>query len=292
MHKCIVTILVVIVFTIPLLTVHVLFKCNSEITWLEAEWSAGDVLGYVAGFEAFMGATVLGLVSVYQNKKANETNERLLEMQKEQQRIQVKEKAAPVDVTPIILEDNKEDKMRYVVCDEKYADEFSFLNTKYSFFRFLEAPGVEKGCAKLFNMVIELENISDIVLTEIKIENLKVYDFLTNVSGVSVERENAPEYKYDNDPYQIARCFIKPHEKTKLCIQMYMDEIRLDEETFFVNFDLATTSIYNVGFSANVTLYRNNIIDENDRVFVTMEHRRFFNLSEIDEKRIKKLYST
>ena len=54
-HRILVAFLVVLVFALPLVAVHLLFKWRSGIHWLEAEWTAGDVLGYIAGFEALLG---------------------------------------------------------------------------------------------------------------------------------------------------------------------------------------------------------------------------------------------
>ena len=76
-HKILVAIITILVFALPLVVVHFLFKWHSGIPWLEAEWLAGDVLGYIAGFEALLGTVVLGFVTVYQSDKANEENERL-----------------------------------------------------------------------------------------------------------------------------------------------------------------------------------------------------------------------
>ena len=280
-HKILVAIISVLVFMLPLVVVHFLFKWYSGIWWLEAEWLAGDVLGYIAGFEALLGTVVLGLVSVYQTDEANATNDRLMEMQEEQRRFQIKEKAAPVDITPIILDEKRN---YYVVWNNHYAEEFDVVNQKYKYIFFTDAPGIVRNHAKVFNMVIELENISDIVLTEIYIENLRVYDIITNATGVSLEKENILEYAYANDSDQMARCLLKPHEKIKLCLKIYMDEYRLDEESFHVNFDLSTMSIYNVIFSANVTLFRNNVVDVTDRVYVTIDRRYFLNMPEaVDE---------
>lgn len=280
-HKILVVIISVLVFLLPLVAVHFLFKWRSGIWWIEAEWLAGEVLGYIAGFEALLGTVILGLVSVYQNEKANDINKRLMDMQEEQQRFQIKEKASPVDITPIILD---QERKYYVVNDDDYADEFDVVNQKYKYFFFIDSPEVVREKGQLFNMVIEIENISDIVLTEIHIDNLRIYDIITNATGVSLEKENILEYTYANDSEQMARGLLKPHEKIKLCLKIYMDEYRMDEASFHVNFDLSTMSIYNVIFSANVTLFRNNVVDITDRVYVNIDRRYFLNMPEaIDE---------
>ena len=185
------------------------------------------------------------------------------------------------DLSPIILDKKRK---YYVVTDDDFSEEFDIVNQKYEYFFFMDAPGVVRENAKLYNMVIELENVSDIVLTEIYIENFKVYDIITNATGVCIERENIREYNYDNSSEQMAKLLLKPHEKIRLCLKIHMDEYRMDEESFYVNFDLSTMSIYNVIYSANVTLFRNNVIDTVDRVYVSTERRYFVNMPEaVDE---------
>lgn len=76
-------------FALPLLIVHMLFKWNSGNSWLAAEWSAGDVLGYIAGFESLIGTIALGIVTVYQSNKANEANERLAKENNQLQKISI-----------------------------------------------------------------------------------------------------------------------------------------------------------------------------------------------------------
>lgn len=76
-------------FALPLLIVHILFKWSSGNSWLAAEWSAGDVLGYIAGFESLSGTIALGIVTVYQSKKANEANERLAKENNQLQKISI-----------------------------------------------------------------------------------------------------------------------------------------------------------------------------------------------------------
>lgn len=60
---------VLLLFLVPLILVHIVFKFNSNIEWLTAEWSAGDVLSYIAGFEAFIGTVTLGGLAILQNQQ-------------------------------------------------------------------------------------------------------------------------------------------------------------------------------------------------------------------------------
>lgn len=78
-----------VAFVLPLLIVHILFKWTYDNPWLVAEWSAGDVLGYIAGFESLIGTITLGIVTVYQSSKANEVNERLAKENNQIQKISI-----------------------------------------------------------------------------------------------------------------------------------------------------------------------------------------------------------
>ena len=44
-------------------------------------------------------------------------------------------------------------------------------------------------------------------------------------------------------------------------------------------------SIYNVIFSTNVTLFRNNVVDIVDRVYVIIDQCNFQNMLELDESK-------
>ncbi len=63
---------IVICFVIIPLIVNWLFKQSAPIPMLEAEWEAGEVLGYVSGILSFVGTMFLGWVSWKQNQNLQE----------------------------------------------------------------------------------------------------------------------------------------------------------------------------------------------------------------------------
>lgn len=73
-HKLLSVLCVIAIFALPLLIVHCLFKWHSGYEFLNAEWTAGDVLGYIAGFEAFLGTVALGALALWQNHLFREDN--------------------------------------------------------------------------------------------------------------------------------------------------------------------------------------------------------------------------
>lgn len=76
-HKVWTIIICSLAFVLPLVIVHALFKYYFGIDWLVADWESGDVLSYIAGFEAFIGTVFLGIVSFEQNRRAEEANKKL-----------------------------------------------------------------------------------------------------------------------------------------------------------------------------------------------------------------------
>lgn len=78
---------IIIIF---LLVVQILFSVPAPNKWLEAAWGAGD-------FISFVGTVSLGLVAVYQTKKANEISFRLLQIEEERRRPQIDIRAISKD---------------------------------------------------------------------------------------------------------------------------------------------------------------------------------------------------
>ena len=68
-HKVSTAIIAIALFFVPLLVIHILFLWNSGIDWMVARWTPGDLMGYVAGFEAFIGTVALGALALWQNQQ-------------------------------------------------------------------------------------------------------------------------------------------------------------------------------------------------------------------------------
>ncbi len=234
------------------------------------------------GYMAFFGTVLLGAIALLQSHKANAINDRLLNMQEESQRFQIKEKAAVVDVKPMIIDKKKR---YYVVCDDDYADTFDVVNQKYKYFFFYNCEQIDHSQSRYFNVVLEIKNISDTILKEIHINDFRLYDIYTNASQVSQEKEDIRGYIYE-ECEEYAQCMLRPGEKVALCLKIAMDEYDMTQESFHINFNLSTISIYNVIFSENITIQRNNVADTQDRTYVTIENCYFINMPEaIEESR-------
>ncbi|GEM_PF-2741120 len=74
-HKVLTFILGLVVFVLPLIIVQCLFKWNPGMQWLEAEWEAGDLLGYIAGFETLLATTLLSYVALSQTQQIRKSEE-------------------------------------------------------------------------------------------------------------------------------------------------------------------------------------------------------------------------
>ena len=84
-------VIIFLLFAIPLIVVHVLFKWKSNFEWIQAEWTAGDLISYIAGFEAFIGTTFLSFLALWQNQRHKQENDvkdkKLIEIENEKIRL-------------------------------------------------------------------------------------------------------------------------------------------------------------------------------------------------------------
>lgn len=59
-----------------LVVIQILFTIEAPCKWLEAKWGAGDII-------SFAGTIILGFIAISQTQYANQINQKLLEMQRE-----------------------------------------------------------------------------------------------------------------------------------------------------------------------------------------------------------------
>lgn len=78
-HKVKAGLIILGLFLFPLLAIHFLYKWQTTHYLLQSSWSSGELITYIAGFEAFIGTVFLGIIASRQNEKANDLNKRMLE---------------------------------------------------------------------------------------------------------------------------------------------------------------------------------------------------------------------
>lgn len=77
-------------FFVPLILVHMAYRIPAISPCFASTWEAGDLLGYIAGFEAFLGTMLLCILTLSQNKRANDLSERLLNIQEERDKYEMR----------------------------------------------------------------------------------------------------------------------------------------------------------------------------------------------------------
>lgn len=81
-HKKQMIILIIVIIILPIIFIHLLFKINSNCYWIQAEWEAGEILGYFGDVLSFIGTVILGYIAIAQTEKANQLNEDLVKIEK------------------------------------------------------------------------------------------------------------------------------------------------------------------------------------------------------------------
>ena len=90
-HKVLVIITcIIILFSligIPF-AINLLFKIDAKINVFQAEWSAGDALGYYGAVLSFLGTVILGALALYQNHMIKEEADRKAALLEEKEHIE------------------------------------------------------------------------------------------------------------------------------------------------------------------------------------------------------------
>lgn len=131
------------IIILPLIVIHFLFKIKTNCYWIEADWESGDVLGYWGAVLSFLGTVVLGYVSLLLNEKAVQQNDKIVNMQHNQ------EKAISIF--------NQEEQL---VLYSKNEDPILF--------RRLDKEGIDVS----FDYITDTYNTRDIMILEVYLKNL------------------------------------------------------------------------------------------------------------------------
>jgi hypothetical protein len=83
-----ITLGVILALIVPPLVVHWMFKTPAKTPFFENTWGPGDLITYIAGFEAFAGTVFLGITAVKQNKRNIDINDRLLRVEETSSKFQ------------------------------------------------------------------------------------------------------------------------------------------------------------------------------------------------------------
>lgn len=206
--------IVVAMFLIPLIIVHLLFKWNTGIEFLGAEWDAGDLLAYIAGFETLLGTLILGLITVKQAERADAVNEQL---SKENNKLQM---VAIQKLIPVLRVDSVEVSDSDIV-DHSYirfnnlitvAEHFTGDSFDNSIETYIKQIGNTEAYKK--SVLIVLENI---VIRKISIDKIVFPGF--KLCGHKVDAITC----IGDKSYKSIEALLMPGEKLHITINIYYD---------------------------------------------------------------------
>jgi hypothetical protein len=178
-------------FLVPLVIVHFLYKWYTGVWILASTWSSGDLITYIAGFEAFLGTVVLSAVALHQNDKSNAISERVLKLE---------EDSCFFSHFPNIV----------IVGDGVLRATFSeHVNTASLIYTFEEN----------FDLVKDLARVRDqyYFIIRFAIRNLSNFNVRIKLASLYIEgilhEENAFEYKSNPINFRPKKAVIAPNEK-------------------------------------------------------------------------------
>lgn len=159
---------------LPIVTIHVLFKLKTNCYWIEADWTSGDILGYFGDVLAFLGTVVLGYVSLLLNEKAVKQNDKLINMQHNQ------EKAIAIfnQEEPLVLYTKNEDPILIKRLEKDGIDvNLDYIEDTYN-------------TRDIMIMEVYLKNLTDNAITGLTIKSFDIIigdNVIKPVSGIEEE---------------------------------------------------------------------------------------------------------
>lgn len=238
-HKISTVLLCLILFFTPLIIIHIFFKWRSGLTWLAPEWSAGDLLAYIAGFEALLGTVILGLITVHQSQVANDVNERLSKENNSLQKISIQQMLPLLKVTELSVENSTQNICRYLE-KKQYSVAVSEKVTSTNREIHLDTVLFEGAKDELYQkrVTISFENISNGPICKIAIDRIEFSGFqykgiivdkvacegiseAKNISWLLLPRDNIDVVIDINFDLEIYRDFWEYHDSTSIgCFNM------------------------------------------------------------------------
>lgn len=88
-YKTVIIVWLILLAIIPLI-VHLLFKWYCGIDFLVAEWSAGELLGYIGTMLTLIGTMILSLLALQASKKANDLSEKVIQMEQDRYTLELR----------------------------------------------------------------------------------------------------------------------------------------------------------------------------------------------------------
>ena len=175
-RRIILILVAIIVYSLPLVLIHILFRIPAPVAWLVPKWDVSDVLAYTAGFETLLGTIVLGFISIVQTKKANDLSVKLAEDSSRIQQVSIQNSYPITKITSFSTEQyedyNSDSRFFHATqASQIYVvNEYSMKEVSKSVYLFLcDIDGAKYQ--KEFN--IEISNISSSVINSIEIEKVE-----------------------------------------------------------------------------------------------------------------------
>ena len=184
-------------FFAPLFLVHVAYKIPAISPWFASTWEAGELITYIAGFEAFLGTVGLGAVAIHQNDEAIIINSKLLLLEK---RSSVFERKPDVDLSDF--------KIRALSRDEL----FHFNNTFY-----VQPSFPSRNIEELYDV------ISNYYLISFNLENKSAYTIEVGMESLRMLDIHS-EIEYYNIPFPYGAEFIAITSKDTTIISVVVDD--------------------------------------------------------------------
>lgn len=146
-------------FFLPLIIVHILFKWNSGIKFLQATWESDAIISYIVSYFTLLGTIFLGYMTYRISKTSVDINSRLVEIENYRENISKQDRLGIIDIESIDFKYGfKKEMLLNDVFDENMDVIFIIIHGK------ITTKSIIRELCTVNKFFYETSNMSDFVL--------------------------------------------------------------------------------------------------------------------------------
>lgn len=259
-HKQKLPLILICAIVLPPLAIHVLFSVPAPCSFLQAKWGAGDLLAYLAGLLSLSGTIILGIITVYQTKQANDLSLQLAKENNALQKISIQNQLPVVRIDNVnISRTSSSTDKNLVECGEIQC--YSEIRGDDSSRKVIFTLCASKKPKFQKQIKFSITNVSDTSIKSIRFVKVEFSGFNDG------KNSGDPISISGNENYNIHKMLLLPKEKIEIEIKILLDDENrynfweyIDYRrigSFDMNMYIENTSISGITFYERIYIVQN-----------------------------------
>lgn len=259
-HKQKLPLILLCAIILPPVVIHFLFSIPAPCTFFVAKWGAGDLLAYLAGLLSLSGTIILGIITAYQTKQANDLSLQLAKENNALQKISIQNQLPVVRIDNVkISRTSSSTEKNLVECGEILC--FNEIHGDASSRKVVFALCASPKPKFQKQITLSITNVSDTSIKSIRFVKAEFSGFndgKTSGNPISIT---------GNENYNIHKMLLLPKEQFEIELKILLDDENrynfweyIDFHrigSFDMNMYIENTSISGISFYERIYITQN-----------------------------------